>query len=144
MIEQPTNNPNLEQLSLQLGLAGLGWAAVWAELSNKAEFVAYLEPEQLAMSKGGGHKLVFCVRTLLEENPNFIAIKLDVENAQNSISRAKCIEELEQIPELQHLAWHAATTLAPYTALHSGGERWGEAQEGQCQGDPEATPYYCI
>ena len=66
--------------------------------------MAYLEPEQLALSKGGGHKQVFCVRTLLEENPNFIAIKLHIANAQNAISRAKCIEELEQIPELQHLA----------------------------------------
>ena len=36
---------------------------------NRGEIVRYLEPEQLALSKGGGQKLVFCVRTLLEENP---------------------------------------------------------------------------
>jgi len=111
---------------------------------NKGELTNYLEPEQLALSKAGGQKLVFCVRTLLEVNPNFIALKLDIENAQNDISRAKCIEELGDIPELKHLAWHAATTLGPYTALHTGGEIWGEAQEGVTQGDPEATPFYCV
>ena len=81
---------------------------------------------------------------MLEENPDFVCIKLDVENAFNSSSRAKCVTELESIPELRHLAWHAATSFAPNTALHTNGEIWGQAEEGKTQGDPEASPYFCV
>ena len=93
---------------------------------NRGEFVKVLEPEQLALSKGGGQKLVFSVRTLLEERPDFVAYKLDIKNAQNCISRSKCLEVLEETPELQHLAWHVATTLGPHTPLHAGGHQWGK------------------
>ena len=110
---------------------------------NRAELLTYLEPEQQALSEAGCHKVVFMVRTLLEENQNFICIKLDIENAQNSMSRAKCVEQLEAVPELRHLAWHAATALAPNTALHHRGEKIGEAREGFTQGDNLATPWYC-
>ena len=65
-------------------------------------------------------------------------------NAQNCISRAKCVQQLEAIPELRHLAWHAATVLAPHTVLHDKGEKIGLGEEGVTQGDPEATPYYCV
>ena len=82
---------------------------------NKAEIISYLEPEQLAMSTAGCHKVLFVVRTPLEEKPDFVCIKLDIANAQNCISRSKCVEVLEQIPELRHLAWHAAVVLAPHT-----------------------------
>ena len=111
---------------------------------NRAEFLSYLEPVQLALSRAGCGKCVFSVRTLLEENPGFVVLKLDVKNAQNAISRAKIVSELLLVPQLRHLAWHAATVLAPYTALHTAGERWGEAQEGETQGDPEATPFFCV
>ena len=110
---------------------------------NKAELLTYLEPEQQALSEAGCHKVLLTVRTLLEENPNFVCLKLDIRNAQNSMSRAKCVERLEQIAELRHLAWHAATVLAPVTTLHANGERIGESQDGFTQGDPEATPLYC-
>ena len=36
-------------------------------------FMSYLEPEQLTISKILGQKLVHCVRTLMKENPTFIA-----------------------------------------------------------------------
>ena len=67
---------------------------------NRGEFVKFLEPEQLALSKAGGQKLVLSVWTLLEEKPDFIAYKLDVKNAQNCIYRSKCLEVIEGIPEL--------------------------------------------
>ena len=52
---------------------------------NRAEMLHYLEPEQQAMSEAGCHKVTFTVRTLLEENPNLVCLKLDVRNAKNSI-----------------------------------------------------------
>ena len=36
-------------------------------VQNKAAFVEYLEPEQLAMSVAGGGKLVFSIHMLAEE-----------------------------------------------------------------------------
>ena len=104
----------------------------------------YLEPVQQAMPEAGCQKVLFTVRTLLEENPTFVCLKLDIENAQNTMSRARCVEVLESVPELRHLAWHAATVLAPVTVLHSNGASFGEGKEGFTQGDPEATPFYCV
>ena len=111
---------------------------------NRQEFIDYLEPQQLAMSQAGGAKLVFSTRMLMEENPTFVAIKIDADNAFNSCSRMSCLEALQEEDSLRHLACHAATTLAPHTALESGGKRWGEAQEGDVQGDPLSAPWYNV
>ena len=46
------------------------------------------------------------------------------------------IETLEKEPTLQHIAWPAATVLAPVSGLEYGGQLWGEAEEGTAQGDP--------
>ena len=88
---------------------------------NKSAFVDYLEPEQLAMSVAGGGKLVFSIRMLAEDRTDFIVVKIDMKNAINDISRASIIEALEEEPSLNHLAWHAATILAPSTGLETGG-----------------------
>ena len=93
---------------------------------NRAALTNFLEPQQLCLSLSGGHKLVNAVRMLLEENPTHICIKIDLRNAHNEVSRAAIIEELEAEPTLRHLAWHAATVLAPNHGLEIGGEKWGE------------------
>ena len=36
----------------------------------------------------------------MEENPQFVAVKLDIKNAQNCIARARCVDEIEAVPEL--------------------------------------------
>ena len=108
---------------------------------NRGEIVRYLEPEQLALSKGGGQKLVFCVRTLLEENPGFVAYKLDIKNAQNCISRATCLEEFKRISELHHLLWHIATTLGPHMALTLVVSSGGKPRKGSLKGTLRPPPY---
>ena len=85
------------------------------------------------MSQAGGGKLIHSVRMLAEERRDFVVVKLDMKNAFNEVSRASIIERLEDEPSLQHLAWHAATLLAPASGLESGGQLWGEAQEGTTQ-----------
>ena len=50
--------------------------------SNKQAITEYLEPQQLALSKAGGHRLVHSVRLAMEQNPHFVCVKLDIENAQ--------------------------------------------------------------
>ena len=112
--------------------------------ANKQELVKYLEPQQLVLSEAGAAKLVNSVRMMLEANPEFIAVKIDMKNAFNSCHRAALLLELENEPTLQHLAWHAATSLAPHSGLEGGGRKWGESGEGFTQGDPESGVWFCI
>ena len=81
---------------------------------------------------------------MMEENPDFVVIKVDLRNAHNEVSRAAIIEELEEEPTLRHLAWHAATVLAPSHGLEIGGVKWGEQDEGKSQGDGEAPAYFAV
>ena len=105
---------------------------------NRVALTTFLEPQQLCLSLSGGHKLVHSVRMMIEENPDFVVIKVDLRNAHNEVSRASIIEELEAEPTLRHLAWHAATVLAPNHGLEVGGVKWGEQEDGERQGDSEA------
>ena len=54
------------------------------------------------------------------------------------------IEILSSEPTLKHLAWFAATVLAPYSGLETRGRRWGETGEGGTQGAPESAPFFCV
>ena len=111
---------------------------------NRGPLNDFLEPQQLALSKAGGCKLVHQVRMLSEKRRDFIVVKLDMRNAHNEVSRAAVIEALESEPSLRHIAWHAATCLASHTGLECGGRLWGETGEGCTQGDPEASGWFCV
>ena len=113
-------------------------------LQNKQEFVNYLEPQQLGLSVAGSVKLIFSVRMMLEEYRSFICVKIDARNAFNSVFRAAIVRACLEEPSLAHLAWYAATSLAPYTALEDKGKLWGEAEEGSTQGAPLGSPWFCI
>ena len=80
----------------------------------------------------------------MEQNPNFICVKLDFRNAFNEVSRARVVEALEEEDALRYLALHAATLLAPNSGLETQGYLWGEAHEGTTQGDPESGPYFNV
>ncbi len=67
----------------------------------------YLEPEQVLLSPGGAAKLVHQVRMVSEANPGFIVVKMDIQNAFNSISRASILEVMVLEESLRHLAFHA-------------------------------------
>ena len=91
--------------------------------NSKPEIVKFLEPQQLAMSSAGAAKLVNSVRMMLEQHNDFIAVQIDIKNAFNTCSRAALVEQLEEEPTLKHLAWFAATTLAPHIGLETGGKK---------------------
>jgi hypothetical protein len=112
--------------------------------SNRPVLTSFLEPQQLALSVAGGAKLVHSVRMLAEANPGFVVVKCDIQNAFNSVSRAKILEVLESEESLRHLVWHAAVSLASPNSLETGGTVWGEAKEGGTQGNPEAGAYFCV
>jgi hypothetical protein len=82
------------------------------------------------------------VRMALEENEGWVCLKLDVENAHNSIHRAAVLEVLEDQPNLRHMAWSFATSMAPPTTLETGGRVWGESGDGLSQGKPSSGGYY--
>ena len=84
---------------------------------NKGELVEFLEPEQLGMSVAGGAKLVHSVRMMLEENRQFVCIKLDFRNAFNEVFRSRVVKAFEEVNSLRHMASHAATLLAPGSGL---------------------------
>ena len=111
---------------------------------NRGVLIDYLEPQQMAVSQAGGAKLVHSVRMMLEHRRDFVAVKLDIRNAHNEVSRASILEALDNEPSLRHLVWHVATCLAANTGLESGGKLWGETGEGHSQGDPEAGGCFCI
>ena len=90
-------------------------------IQNKMELKAFLEPQQIATTEAGAAKLVISVRSLIEQKREWVVLKLDLFNAFNENSRAAVIETLESEPTLKHLAWFAATVLAPYSGLETGG-----------------------
>ena len=63
------------------------------------------------------------VRSMIELKREWVVLKLDLFNAFNENARAAVIEALEDEPTLKHLAWFAATVLAPYSGLETGGRR---------------------
>ena len=111
---------------------------------NHGPLTTYLEPQQLALSRAGGHKLVHSVRMATETYRDWVVIKVDIKNAHNEMCRAATLEELEAQPTLRHLAWHAAMILAPHNSLETRGQVWGEQEEGNVQGGPEASALFCV
>ena len=115
-----------------------------ATRENRPALQSYLEPQQLAMSQAGAHRLVHMVRMVMEENPGWVCCKVDVENAHSSISRAGVLETLEEVPDLRHMSWYFASTMAAATTLETGGKEWGEAGDGLVQGKPSSKAYFCV
>ena len=113
-------------------------------VQNRGALTEFLEPEQLALSKAGGAKLVHQVRMFSEQNPEMVVVKVDMKNAHNEVSRASVLEALEREHTLRHLSWHVATCQASHTGLESDGKIWGWAGEGQSQGDPEASGLFSV
>ena len=113
-------------------------------VQNITEVKEYLEPQQLGMSISGAQKLIFSVRSLLNSKRDFVCVKVDMRNAYNEQSRRACIDAFAEEPTLRHLAHFCAVTLAPVNGLESGGSQWGEASEGDTQGDSAASMRFCV
>ena len=91
--------------------------------------------------------MVHSVRMMAEEmrgKMDWVVVKLDIANAHNEVSRKAILEVLESVPELRHLAQHVGTCLAGHQGLEAGGKLWGRGGEGESQGDPEASPLFCV
>ena len=107
-------------------------------LSKKGAIREYLEPHQLALTPGGGAKIMNAVRMMSESRPDFVVVSMDIRNAHNEVSRSAIVKSFKSVQSLRHLSLHMATHLAPEHRLEASGEAWGTAPEGHEQGDPEA------
>ena len=118
--------------------------------SNREVIKSVLEPQQMVLSQGGGAKLVFSVRGLVElikpgsNYEDWAVVKIDIRNAYNEMSRAETIRVMEADPSLRHLAAYSGVTLAPYSGLESGGRLWGSTGEGGTQGDSKTTDDFTV
>ena len=73
----------------------------------------------------------------------WVCVKLCVENAHNAMARVAILETVETEQSLRHLTLHYAATSAAPTALESGGQVWGEGEEGLTQGRPGSSGRFC-
>ena len=109
----------------------------------------HLAPQQLGVAvKGGISILVHGIRLLLEERGDFVAVKLDLRNAYNAISRQTVLRRVAAVPSLAHLVpflhalWASPTDLYVDKAgkrLFNGqrepdGTERGDSSEGVQQG----------
>ena len=58
----------------------------FAAVQNRQLLQDYLEPQQLALSLAGGHKLVHIVRMVMEGHRDWVCCKLDVKSICSGIS----------------------------------------------------------
>ena len=118
--------------------------------ANREVVKSFVEPQQMLLSAGGGCKLVFTVRGLVEliqpgtEYEDWAVVKIDIRNAHNEAIRAETVRVMESEPTLRHLASYTAAILAPHSGLESGGHLWGMTGEGGTQGDPRTSDDFII
>jgi len=78
--------------------------ALYKPLMNKIK--AGCEPSQFSVgTSGGGSQLIMAITLLLEANPDWVIIALDISNAFNEIQRHSILEELWKNIELRPL-WY--------------------------------------
>ena len=110
-----------------------------AEKLHEATF-----PQQVAVcTPGGPGCLVYTVRGLLDQNPDFICIKVDVENFHNSFSRHLCLKAIAKAanssPSMRALGRLGKAFYAEYRhagRIYSAGKRFpADTESGGNQGD---------
>ena len=76
----------------------------------KAEIAAYLAPHQYGVSiPGGAEMMSHLVQMYIEQNPQYVVVKLDAKNAFNTVSRGVFLEELNlYFPQL--VPWSLSVT----------------------------------
>jgi hypothetical protein len=115
----------------------------------KEPLAQHFWPQQVAVGEPGGLSiLIFGVRAMLEANPDWIVVKVDVRNAYNEIKRAKVFQRLEDTPSLRAmlpLFW-ATYRHSSEIALATAGLPVAEfaSSEGMQQDDGLASAGFCV
>ena len=132
---------------------------VWARVvhkvvagASKEQAAEFLAPRQVAVGvSGGGSKLVFGMRLMLEQHPHWGLAKLDLKNAFNEVDRVKVLRALAAIPELRRLVRVLWVSLRPCSEVFFYGVAAGNrvrapfrSEWGLKQGDPLSCIGLCV
>ena len=118
--------------------------------ANRQVVKDFVEPQQMVLTEGGGCKLVFSVRGMVElikpgtMYEDWVVVKIDIKNAYNETCRAETVKIMQSEESLEHLACYTAATLAPHSGLECGGKLIGTTGEGGTQGDSRTTDDFVI
>ena len=119
-----------------------------AMIQLRTDIEEYLMPFQLGVSVRCGVETVpRVVQTWLESHPDHAALKIDIKNAFNSVSRRAILEQLNAVPQFQ--------CLIPMVRMfyEHDGDLWYEmdatakriaSAEGVAQGDPISGLLFCL
>ena len=107
--DDPGDDPDVRPVGMGERLRFAFWSALLEDPVLQAA-CTHFEPVQLGLSRNGGLKLVLGVTLLLDGRPDFIVLRLDLKNAHNSFSRARCLDAFLKLPpgplrDLARLVW---------------------------------------
>ncbi|MGH3053723.1 MAG: hypothetical protein ACRDL7_01935, partial [Gaiellaceae bacterium] len=117
---------------------------------HAAELASACRPTQFACGRpAGGTELVFAIQALLDARPDFVAVKVDVKNAFNEITRRVILENLWSKPSLRgmYAFVHRMLEYESEVLLGSGCNLLRapfRSAEGVQQGDIFGSHLYCI
>jgi hypothetical protein len=106
-------------------------------------YASVLHPQQLLVAVPmGDSKLVHGMRVLMELNPGWVLVRIDLKNAYNLIRRSAVLRRHLASPALRHLVPYLRAELAPCSRLRVGAA-WLDSDEGVQQGWPLSTAAFC-
>ena len=114
----------------------LWWTAVASQF--KESVMGIVCPEQVAVGvKAAGQKITTAMRLMLEANPTWVVIKLDIDNFFNEMDRATMMRRVAEHPELLELVpgLHAELSAASPVFLNAKMAEF-DSQSGGQQGHP--------
>ena len=95
--------------------------------ATKEEATSVLAPQQVAVGVSGGpSKVIIGMRLLLEANPGWAMVKMDIRNAFNSVDRVAVLEALAAHTQLRCLVPVFHATLRPESAVFFHGVQDGQ------------------
>ena len=102
-----------------------------------------------AGEKAGGSQLIFGVQLLLEANPHFVVIALDIKNTFNEVKRITLLEKLWEDERLRTLWYYFCRVKVPTSYVDLGvGPHMTRApfqcKEGEQQGVVESMPFFTL
>ena len=107
-------------------------------------YVEALSPQQLGVGvHSAAEKLVIGIRLALQSNPGFIIVKIDLENAFNSIYRTTLLARHLKHPKLRELVPYLRTKLCPKAVLLAGQDTV-ISEEGVQQGLPLSSAAFAL
>ena len=116
----------------------------------KKAIIAATTPTQFGSGeKAGGSQLVFAAQPMLEANPSFVIIGLDVENAFNEAMRKSILDEIWDTNSLKDIWYYfyRVKQVHSYIGLGGGIKMKGApftSSEGEQQGAVEIMPLFTL